>query len=86
MLFDMTLGPVDWTTEMAIIAICQLIQREPAIYDDVRKVFQELLQHFRSATDDPYRLALLTNWLAIPTLPTEERRQLTELLIPLKTK
>jgi hypothetical protein len=86
MLFDVALGPVDWTTEMAIIALCQLIQREPAIYDDVRKVFHDLLQHFRSATDDPYRLALLTNWLAIPTLPTEERRQLTELLIPLKTK
>ena len=78
-LFDVARGPMDWTTNAAIIALRQVACEAPSTVDDIRGLFHELLEHAPVRGFCCYRNTLLANWQMIPGVPEAERRQVAKL-------
>ena len=73
-------GPIDWTTEAAIVALAQLARETKEAVVDVRSLFAHLLERAPREGHCCYFAALCHNWLLLPDLPSAERKQVEEIL------
>ena len=79
-LADVTMGPIDWTIDAAVIALVQRARSEPEICEDVRSLFAALAHRipwegYWSCMETTFR-----NWLLLPSIPSEEQTQIEEIL------
>jgi hypothetical protein len=79
-LLDVAAGPIDWTTEAAIVAVAQLARDTKEAAADVRGLFAQLLERAPREGHCCYFTALCHNWLLLPELPSAERKQVEEML------
>lgn len=74
-LMSLLLGPMDWTTEAAIVALAQLACENESISQDVNEAFAKLS---KSMPDGHvcYEFALFFNWSRLPNLFDHERENI----------
>lgn len=77
-LFDLALGPMDWTVDAALIALTALANEEPALVPDILPVFGELLEHQPRPGYVPYEYTLVCCFQQLPGLEPELRDDLAE--------
>jgi tetratricopeptide (TPR) repeat protein len=75
-LYSALLGPRDWVTGAAAIALALLAVDEPLITDDVRQQFANVLAARATKGDASYENALLRAWLRLPKLFPDEEKEL----------
>jgi tetratricopeptide (TPR) repeat protein len=80
-LFSALLGPRDWTTSAAIIALTQLARVDKNIAVDVREAFKVLADSIPDEGYCSFAHALFYNWELLPDLPAEEARWLREQIV-----
>ncbi len=79
-LFDLARGPMDWTVEMAIIALTRIAQEEPTAREEICDLFLTILKQVPNNGYCCYLYCLLYNWLLIPGLQSAEREQILQRL------
>ncbi len=79
-LFSALLGPRDWATEAAIVALTKLTEQKPVIADEVHNAFLKLQNAIPKTGACNYEYALYSNWLKFPNLFDNEREDLRNIL------
>jgi hypothetical protein len=83
-LYTLLLGPLDWSTEAAIIAVTQLASTHPAIATDVHEALTRLWRSKPASGVVCWEVALHYHWQHVPGLFPDEldeiRDQLDRLL------
>lgn len=79
-LYSVLLGPRDWTTTAAIVALATLAEDYKAIATDVSDAFLKLHEAMPEIGSCCYDRALYYNWLRLPHLYDNEREDLQRLL------
>ncbi|MEA5471952.1 hypothetical protein [Spirulina sp. 06S082] len=77
-LFDLARGPMDWTTEAAIIALMQIALEDEAAAIDILSLFRELLENVPSSGHCPYLYGLIYCSLYLPFIDDEFRQKLEQ--------
>lgn len=71
-------GPMDWSTEAAIVALARLTRDEPAILTEVHRAFATLLAARPSSGAACWEETLIDQWLDLPGLYPPERDELEQ--------
>ncbi len=79
-LISVLLGPRDWATEAAIVALTKLVEQQPAIALDIHNAFLKLQNAIPKTGACNYEYALYSNWLKFPNLFENEREDLRNIL------
>jgi tetratricopeptide (TPR) repeat protein len=77
-LVEIARGPIDWTTEAAIVGLSVIVSREPASEELVRQVYQDLFDRIPGEGYCCYWRCLVRHCLKLPSVPDSERDQLEE--------
>jgi tetratricopeptide (TPR) repeat protein len=80
-LLSLVWGPVDWTTDAALVALAALAQDEEPRATEVTNVFREVLATLPRGGAVCYYPALLWSMLRLPTLDAEDRADLRRRLL-----
>jgi hypothetical protein len=80
-LFSALLGPRDWTTTAAIIALARLGSDDAAIASDVRAAFQSLEAAIPDGGYCCFNHALFANWQFLAGVPFEEAARVQKRLL-----
>lgn len=70
---SLLLGPMDWTTESAIVAVTALVVDEPITQTEMHAAFARLLAARPDAGACPWETTLLYEWRLMPGLFPDER-------------
>jgi tetratricopeptide (TPR) repeat protein len=77
-LFDLANGPLDWTTNAAILALAALADDEPDIVDEVAGLFNEILRDAPQGGYICHLHTLVCCYQRLPNLSTRERHELKQ--------
>lgn len=77
-LFDLARGPMDWTTEAAIIALMQIALEDEEAAIDIISLFRELLENIPTSGHCPYLYGLIYCSLYLPSIDDEFRQKLEQ--------
>lgn len=77
-LLSLARGPLDWTTEAAIIALAAVARVEPAAVADVQAMFRDLMERIPTTGHCCYEHALVCCWLQLPELSPGDNEWLRE--------
>lgn len=72
-LLGLARGPVDWTTDAAIVALGQVAIAEPAAVPEIAALFAELRAQIPAGVFTCYELPLLCTWSILPGISEQER-------------
>jgi tetratricopeptide (TPR) repeat protein len=77
-LLDLANGPLDWTTNAAILALAVLADAEPEIVDEIAAFFNELLREAPQGGYICHLHTLVCSYQRLPNLSARERSELTQ--------
>ncbi len=77
-LFDLANGPLDWTTNAAILALGMVVDDQPDLADDVAGFFNELLREAPQGGYICHLHTLVCAYQRLPNLSQRERGELTQ--------
>lgn len=84
-LLSLVNGPMDWTTDAAIVALTELALDEPAALPEVAEVFLQLLEEIPDEGHSWFGEALAQSFLRLPGRPPHERGRFSKLLDALQS-
>ena len=73
-------GPLDWSTEVAVVALSRIAHEDPCALIDIHKAFARLAAARPDAGTAPWEPSLLAYWRWLPGLYPDEQKQLGERL------
>jgi hypothetical protein len=70
---SMLLGPMDWTTGVAIDVLARVAEHEPAHAQDIQRLFEERERHLPTEGHWDWVQRLYQQWATLPWLTEAER-------------